>query len=370
MTRLSQLLTASLAIFGSSVAAAVVDLTPSNFDEIVHKSGKPALVEFFAPWCGHCKNLAPVYEELGQQYEFAKDKVTIAKVDADEHKSLGRDYGVQGFPTLKWFDGKSKEPQDYRSGRDIDSLAGFITDKTGIKPKVKKGIPSPVEMLNDKSFKEQIGGEKDALVAFTAPWCGHCKSLAPTWEKLAADFAAETGVLIAKVDCEAENAKAVAKAAGIKSYPTINYYPAGSVDAVPYTGGRTEDALVQFVNSKAGTHRTAGGGLDKLAGTIPSLDALLANLKTGEASASAYAELETAAKAVQDKSAEYYGKVAAKLQENGEYAAKELARLQGLMGQAMNKGGLKQEKMDDLIVRSNILSRFLGGGKEEGKDEL
>merc|ERR1711939_1001529 len=226
-----------------------------------------------APWCGHCKNLAPVYEELGQQYEFAKDKVTIAKVDADEHKSLGRDYGVQGFPTLKWFDGKSKEPQDYRSGRDIDSLAGFITDKTGIKPKVKKGIPSPVEMLNDKSFKEQIGGEKDALVAFTAPWCGHCKSLAPTWEKLAADFAAETGVLIAKVDCEAENAKAVAKA-----------------------------ALVQFVNSKAGTPRVAGGGLDKLAGTIPSLDALLANLKTGEASASAYAELESAAKAVQDKS--------------------------------------------------------------------
>ncbi|RMY99221.1 hypothetical protein D0860_08345 [Hortaea werneckii] len=370
MTRLSQLLTASLAVFGSSVAAAVVDLTPSNFDEIVHKSGKPALVEFFAPWCGHCKNLAPVYEELGQQYEFAKDKVTIAKVDADEHKSLGRDYGVQGFPTLKWFDGKSKEPQDYRSGRDIDSLAGFITDKTGIKPKVKKGIPSPVEMLNDKSFKEQIGGEKDALVAFTAPWCGHCKSLAPTWEKLAADFAAETGVLIAKVDCEAENAKAVAKAAGIKSYPTINYYPAGSVDAVPYTGGRTEDALVQFVNSKAGTHRVAGGGLDKLAGTIPSLDALIANLKTGEASASAYAELESAAKAVQDKSGEYYGKVAAKLQENGEYAAKELARLQGLMGQAMNKGGLKQEKMDDLIVRSNILSRFLGAGKEEGKDEL
>ena len=79
---------------------------------------------------------------------------------------------MQGFPTLKWFDGKSDEPTDYKSGRDLDSLMGYITDKTGIKPKVKKAAPSAVEMLTDTSFKEQIGSDKDALVAFTAPWCG------------------------------------------------------------------------------------------------------------------------------------------------------------------------------------------------------
>jgi protein disulfide-isomerase A6 len=150
----------------------VIDLIPDNFDKIVLQSGKPALVEFFAPWCGHCKNLAPVYEELAANFESAGSKVTIAKVDADAEKALGKRFGIQGFPTLKWFDGKSDKPEDYNGGRDLESLTAFITEKTGAKPKKKATVPSSVEMLTDKSFKEQIGGDKDVLVAFTAPWCG------------------------------------------------------------------------------------------------------------------------------------------------------------------------------------------------------
>ena len=161
-----------LSITGVHAASSVLDLIPSNFDQVVLKSGKPALIEFFAPWCGHCKNLAPVYEELAQSFAFAEDKVSIGKVDADNHKDLGRRFGVQGFPTLKWFDGKSDIPQDYNGGRDLESLSSWITDKTGLKPKAKKALPSAVEMLNDGTFQEEIGGDKDVLVAFTAPWCG------------------------------------------------------------------------------------------------------------------------------------------------------------------------------------------------------
>lgn len=166
----------SLALAGfvavAAAKSAVIDLIPSNFDQIVLKSGKPALVEFFAPWCGHCKTLAPTYEELATSFESQSDKVTIAKVDADAEKSLGKRFGVQGFPTLKWFDGKSDKPEDYNGGRDIESLTKFINEKTGVKPKKKVAAPSAVEFLNDKTFKEQIGGDKDVLVAFTAPWCG------------------------------------------------------------------------------------------------------------------------------------------------------------------------------------------------------
>lgn len=162
----------------ATVAArsAVIDLIPSNFDDVVLKSGKPTLVEFFAPWCGHCKKLAPVYEDLAFNFEHAKDKVQIAKVDADAERELGKRFGVQGFPTLKWFDGKSDKPSDYNKGRDIDALSDFITDKTGVKSKKKLEVPSEVQLLTDETFGKAIGGDQAALVAFTAPWCGRKSS--------------------------------------------------------------------------------------------------------------------------------------------------------------------------------------------------
>lgn len=178
MARLSYLLISSLVILGANAASSVLDLIPDNFDKIVLRSGKPALVEFFAPWCGHCKKLAPIWEELGQNFAFAEDKVSIGKVDADEHKELGRRFGVQGFPTLKWFDGKSDTPTDYNGDRNLDSLSAFIVEKTGIKIKTKKTPQSAVEMLTDKTFKKQIGGDKDVFVAFTASWCGRMYPLA------------------------------------------------------------------------------------------------------------------------------------------------------------------------------------------------
>lgn len=164
----------ALAALAAVVAAksAVLDLAPNNFDDVVLKSGKPALVEFFAPWCGHCKNLAPVYEELASSFEYASSKISIAKVDADAEKALGKRFEIQGFPTLKYFDGKSDIPEDYNGGRDLESLTSFITEKTGVKPKKKAVAPSAVTIFTDKTFKEQIGGDKDILVAFTAPWCG------------------------------------------------------------------------------------------------------------------------------------------------------------------------------------------------------
>jgi len=362
---------ATVSVAGSSPPtyenSAVLDLIPSNFDKIVI-SGKPALVEFFAPWCGHCKSLAPVYEQLAQDFAFAKDKLSIAKVDADSEKSLGKRFGVQGFPTIKYFDGKSDKPEDYNGGRDLESLTEFLTKKTGVKPKKAKAPASQVEMLTDTTFKQQIGSEKDVLVAFTAPWCGHCKSLAPIWEKVAQDFANEPDVVIAKVDAEAENSKATAKDQGVSSYPTIKFFPKGSKEPVEFNAGRTEADILKYVNEKAGTHRTPGGGLDATAGTIEVLDTLVSKFIGGSSIAEIAAEATQAAKDLKEgaqyKYAEYYVKVFDKMSKSDGYAAKELARLDNIL----KKGGLAPAKLDEFTSKTNILKKFVD--KVTGKSEL
>lgn len=187
--------------------------------------------------------------------------------------------------------------------------------------------------------------------------------MAPVWEKVATDFAAEPSVLIAKVDAEAPNSKALAQEQGVKSYPTIKYFPKGSTEPEAYSGARSEEAFVSFMNEKAGTHRVAGGGLDATAGTIAALDSIVAKFTGGGSLESVSKEAVKAATGLTDKYAEYYVKVFEKLGVNQGYVDKEVNRLSKLI----KKGGLAPEKLDDLIMRSNILKKFVGtsGGKSE-----
>ena len=77
-------------------------LTPATFDSTVGKSA-PAFVEFYAPWCGHCKNLAPEYAVVAETFKGSEASIVVAKVDADAHKDLAGRFDVKGFPTLKYF---------------------------------------------------------------------------------------------------------------------------------------------------------------------------------------------------------------------------------------------------------------------------
>lgn len=215
-------------------------------------------------------------------------------------------------------------------------------------------------MLNDASFAKEIGSDKNVLIAFTAPWCGHCKSLAPIWETVAEDYQNEPNVTVAKVDAEAENSKATAKDQGVSSYPTIKFFPAGSKTPEDYNGGRTEKDLVAFLNEKAGTHRAVGGGLDAYAGTIETFNAVVdkftgAGTTLSEALADAKKQAESLTEQGQVKYAEYYLRVFDKLSKNDDFASKELARLDGIL----RKGGLAPAKVDELTAKTNVLRRFV-----------
>lgn len=82
--------------------AHIIEATARSFDRIVHKSNYTSLVEFYAPWCGHCRNLAPVMKKVGKKLDGLVQVVTV-NCDVDSNKPLCGEYGIEGFPTLKVF---------------------------------------------------------------------------------------------------------------------------------------------------------------------------------------------------------------------------------------------------------------------------
>jgi len=93
-----------------------------NFDELVTNSEKDVLVEFYAPWCGHCKKLTPIYDELGQK--MADEAVEIVKMDATAN-DVPAGFDVRGFPTIFWVK-KGEKPVSYQGGREVDDFVKYI----------------------------------------------------------------------------------------------------------------------------------------------------------------------------------------------------------------------------------------------------
>lgn len=91
----------------------LLHLNDSNYEEEISKSGKPVLVDFWAPWCGPCKAIGPVIEELAETY---KDRAVIAKLNVDESRNAASTYGVRSIPTLIIF----------KEGKVFDTIIGLV----------------------------------------------------------------------------------------------------------------------------------------------------------------------------------------------------------------------------------------------------
>jgi len=264
------LLPLTLAFYGANDK--VVNLDPSNFDAKVTNSDELWIIEFYAPWCGHCKSLTPAWKEAANELDGV---VNVGAVNADEHRSLGSKFGVKGFPTIKVFGANKNSPKDYRGGRDSTSiveeafkeLRQMVKDKKsggsgggGNKQKSggsggsgKRYGDDDVVVLTDSNFdREVMDSSEPWIIEFYAPWCGHCKQLEPEWNEAATTIKEKTGgkVKLGKVDCTVE--QQIAQRYGIQGFPTIKIFDVNAKsDPRDYNAGRTasdvvNEALVLF----------------------------------------------------------------------------------------------------------------------------
>ena len=112
-------------------------------------------MEFYAPWCGHCKKLAPHWATAATVLREEGSAAALAKVDADAHRDLGERYGVKGFPTIKWFvDG---QPSDYEGGHTDEEIIAYV----------RKKMAPPCRALNTTGhFESFMNADEVVVVAF------------------------------------------------------------------------------------------------------------------------------------------------------------------------------------------------------------
>ena len=103
----------------------IVHITDASFEDNVVKAGKPVLIDFWAEWCGPCKMIAPMLDEIAAEY---RDKVTIAKLNIDENPKTPQRFNVRGIPTLILFKNGQVEGQKVGALRKSD-LAAFLDSK-------------------------------------------------------------------------------------------------------------------------------------------------------------------------------------------------------------------------------------------------
>lgn len=259
---LTLLFAAVTALYGPK--SDIVQAGDKDFKDEVLKHDGIVLVEFYAPWCGHCKSLAPEYEKAAS---LLKGVVKVVAVDATAHQSVAQKYQIQGFPTIKVFGADKKNPVDYQGQRTSDELVKegmravnqLVKDRKAGKAKSGKSkdngskskggskkTKSDVVELTEANFNSLVLESNDQwMVEFFAPWCGHCKKLAPEWEKAATRLAPE-GVKVGAIDATVH--ESLAQKYGIRGFPTIKVFPAGPKSGIAndYNGPREAEGIVEF----------------------------------------------------------------------------------------------------------------------------
>ncbi|KAF3001262.1 hypothetical protein E8E13_003672 [Curvularia kusanoi] len=243
MVRLSTYLAATAALALNAQAesmyskkSGVLNIAGTDYDRVIAKSNYTSIVEFYAPWCGHCKNLKPAYEKAAQSLAGIA-KVAAVNCDEEMNKPFCGQMGIQGFPTLKIVR-PGKKPgrpivDDYQGPRNAKGIVEAVKDK----------VPNIVKKVTDKNLDEWLQGNKDSAKAILFSEKG---VVSATMKALAIDFAGIVSVAQVK-----KTEKAAVEKYGITEFPSLILVPAGSDEPIKHEGKVDKEAMVKFLSQVA-----------------------------------------------------------------------------------------------------------------------
>ncbi|KAM9650705.1 protein disulfide-isomerase A4 [Trichechus inunguis] len=221
----------------------VLVLNDANFDTFVADKDT-VLLEFYAPWCGHCKQFAPEYEKIAETLKGDTPPIPVAKIDATTASAVASRFDVSGYPTIKIL--KKGQAVDYEGARTQEEIVAKVRE---VSQPTWTPPPEATLVLTAQNFDSVVGEADIILVEFYAPWCGHCKKLAPEYEKAAKELSRRSPPIpLAKVDATAETD--LAQRFGVSGYPTLKIFRRGK--PFDYNGPREKYGIVDYMVEQAG----------------------------------------------------------------------------------------------------------------------
>jgi len=234
----------------------VGEIGPENYQSYLERE-LPLVWFFLEPDTQVTKDLLVAARTVAANF---KNQLSFVHLDGIKWADHAKNFGVKGKPPgMVIEDRDTGKNYVYPSGdgHTAEALQAWVqrfvdgsleaTVKTQEIPEKNDG---PVKIVVGKSFQDVVMDDsKDVFVEFYAPWCGHCKSLAPKFDKLGEMFAKDKNIVIAKVDATENDTPAQ-----IKGFPTLILYAAGhKAQPVTYSGERTEEAMAEWLRSHATT---------------------------------------------------------------------------------------------------------------------